>query len=157
MSHQVFLLIHPFFGGLATLAALWVFVEALNASAANEGRIKNAGLLTAACMWVTYVLGGYWYVVFYGADKAMIKEGPWAFAHGLFMESKEHIFLMLLVLSTFLAIAAYRGVATNAGRRLVTLTVAGLVVVTGLAVEGAGAIIAMGVKVSLLAKQAGGM
>ncbi len=156
MSHQAFLLVHPMFGGLATLAALWVFVDVLNARDGNQERIRTVSLVAAGLMWLTYIIGGIWYVAYYGADKVLIKGGPWAFAHSLFMETKEHVFLMLLVLTTYLAIIAYRKVAAGSGRRLIILTVAGLAVVTSLAVEGAGAVIAMGVKVSLLS-QTGGM
>jgi hypothetical protein len=37
---NLLLLIHPAAGGLATLAALWVFVDTLNVSSASEARIK---------------------------------------------------------------------------------------------------------------------
>ena len=81
MNNNVILLIHPALGGLATLAALWVFVDTLNAKEASLSRIKNISILCAVLMWLTYFIGGYWYVVHYGADKAIIKSGPWPFAH----------------------------------------------------------------------------
>jgi hypothetical protein len=152
MSKEMILMLHPTFGVLAMIAAVWVFVETLNAREANVGRIRTAGTLTAVLMWVTYIVGGYWYVVFYGADKALITSGPWGFAHSFFMESKEHLFFMLLLLATLLAIAAQTNVVKLAGARNMVLWVSGLVVLMGLAMEGAGAIISMGVKVALLAK-----
>ena len=81
MSKEMILMLHPTFGVLAMIAAVWVFVETLNAREANVGRIRTAGTLTAVLMWVTYIVGGYWYVAFYGADKALITSGPWGFAH----------------------------------------------------------------------------
>lgn len=152
MSKEMILLLHPTFGVLAMIASVWVFVETLNAGEANIARLRQASVLTAILIWLAYIVGGYWYVVYYGGDKALIKAGPWPFAHGFFMESKEHLFLILLLLATFLPIAAYGRVVKNlVTRRLVQWTAA-LVVLMGLTMEGAGAFINMGVKVALLAK-----
>jgi ABC-type arginine transport system permease subunit len=84
---------HVFFGVTCILASVWVFVDALNAGAnpASAGRIKIISLAAAAAMWLAFVMGGYWYVVFYAADKAVILKGPWPFAHSYFMETKEHL------------------------------------------------------------------
>ncbi len=153
MSKELILMMHPTFGVLAVIASVWVFVEALNAREANAGRLRSASVLTAILMWLTYIVGGYWYVVFYGADKAIIKAGPWPFAHGFFMETKEHVFLMLLLLATFLPIAAWGDIVKNRMTRNLVLWASALVVLMGLAMEGAGAIVSMGVKVALLAKQ----
>lgn len=155
MSKEVILMLHPAFGVLGILAAVWVFAETLNVSAGNIVRIRLAALLSAGLIWLAYVVGGYWYVLYYGADKALIKAGPWPFAHGLFMESKEHIFLSLLLVATLLPMAAFANLSSRqSARQLVywsALTVVGL----GLAMEGAGAVISLGAKVALLAKQMG--
>ncbi|WP_332774933.1 hypothetical protein [Polaromonas sp.] len=153
MSKELILMLHPTFGVLAIIFSVWVFVESLNASDANYARIRNASILVAVLMWLTYIVGGYWYVVFYGGDKAIIKAGPWPFAHSFFMETKEHVFLMLLLLATFLPIAAYGDVVKKQSTRKVVLWTAALVVLMSLAMEGAGALVSMGVKVALLAKQ----
>lgn len=153
MSKEMILMLHPTFGVLGLITAVWTYVEALNAKDANAGRIRSAGILTAIFIWLAYIVGGYFYVLDYGADKAIILEGPWKFAHSFFMETKEHAFFMLLLLATFLAIAVKTNVAHSAGARRLVLSVSGLVVLLGLAMEGAGAFISMGVKVALLAKQ----
>ena len=151
---NILLLIHPATGVLAMLAAIWVFVDALNATEGSGSRIRNVSLLCAGLMWLTYITAGYWYVVFYGGDKAIIKAGPWPFGHNFFMEVKEHIFLMLILLATYLPIAA-RDLVRNRAARTVTLWVAGLIVPIALAMEGSGAIISLAVRVGLL-KGAGG-
>jgi hypothetical protein len=46
---DVILLAHATFGVAGCLAALWVFVETLNAKPENAGRIRAASFLTAAC------------------------------------------------------------------------------------------------------------
>lgn len=151
MSKELILLLHPTFGVLAIIASVWVFVEALNASDANISRLRSASVLSAILMWLAYIVGGYWYVVYYGSEKAIIKAGPWPFAHGFFMETKEHLFLMLLLLATFLPIAAYGQVVKKQVVRDLVLWTSALVVLMGLAMEGAGAFISMGAKVALMA------
>jgi hypothetical protein len=147
---DVILLAHSTFGVLGTLAALWVFVEALNAREGNAGRTRTAALLAAMCMALTWVFGGYWYVHFYPADRGMILKGPWPFAHTLFMETKEHLFYITLILSFYLPIVAGERLYANAAARRMVLSVAMLMVLTGLAIEGSGAVINHGVKVALL-------
>lgn len=150
MSKELILMIHPTFGVLALIAAVWVFAETLNASHANNGRIRSASVMAAILIWLAYLVGGYWYVVFYGGDKAIIQAGPWPHAHSFFMEVKEHVFLSLLLLATFLPIAAWGDVVNNLSARKVVLWTSALVVLLSLAMEGAGAFISMGVKVALL-------
>jgi hypothetical protein len=152
MSPELVLMLHPTFGVLAIIASVWVFVETLNARETNQGRIRTASVVVTIFMWLAYIIGGYWYVVFYGGDKEIIKGGPWPFAHSFFMETKEHLFFMLLLLATFLPIAAYGDVVRKRAVRAVVLWTSALVVLMSLAMEGAGAFISMGAKVALLAK-----
>ncbi len=152
MSEQIYLLLHPTFGVLGIIAAVWVFVATLNVTHENVGRIRLAAKTSAVMIWLAYIVAGYFYVVYYGGDKAIIKAGPWPWAHNFFMENKEHMFFMVLVLATFLPIAASGPVDTNSGVRKVVMWSAAFVVLIGLAMEGAGAIIGMGVKVALLAQ-----
>lgn len=153
MWNELVLLLHPTFGVLAILASVWVFVETLNAREANQGRIRLASMFVAAFLWLACVVAGYWYVVFYGGDKAIIKAGPWPFAHSFFMESKEHLFFTLLLLGSFLPIATFNNLAASKPARTLVQWVAALVVLLSLAMEGAGAVVSMGVKVALLAQQ----
>jgi hypothetical protein len=149
---EVILMTHVLFGMLCIVASVWVFVDALNASEANQARIKVLSIAVPVFMWLAYLIGGYWYVVFYSTDKALILKGPWPFAHNFFMEMKEHVALMLLLLATYLPIAASSSLFSNKSARSVVLCVAGLIVLIGMALDGSGAIIGMGAKVALLAK-----
>jgi phosphoglycerol transferase MdoB-like AlkP superfamily enzyme len=141
-----------FFGVACIVAVVWVFVDVLNANEGNLKRIRWISRASAVFMWVAFLVGGYWYVVFYPADKAVILGGPWPFAHKYFMETKEHLVIMLLLLVTYLPLAVSCNLAANKGARLLALWVAGMILLLGLMMEGHGAIIAMGVKVALLAK-----
>jgi hypothetical protein len=144
------LLGHAAFGVTGSLAALWVFAEALGARSENLGRIRWAAWIAAVCISGAWLCGGYWYLHFYPAERAMILAGPWPFAHNVFMETKEHLFFATAILALLLPRAAREPLDTNRTARNLVLSVAGLVAITGLAMEGAGAVIDHGVKVALL-------
>jgi len=137
------------FGVLGILAATWVLVDALNANPGNHDRMKGMTKAVAVLIWLSYLVGGYWYVLHYGADKAVIIKGPWPFAHGFFMETKEHVFFMLLMIATLLPIAASEDLGNKAAQKFVAW-MAGLVIALGLLMEGSGAIISIGAKLGLM-------
>lgn len=149
-ASDAILLGHATFGVLGTIAAVWVFVETLNAREQNLRRIRTAALAVTIFMIAAWLFGGFWYLHFYPAEKAMILQGPWPFAHNVFMETKEHLFLMTLILSFYLPIAAWDKVSSSAAARRMALCVAALIALSGLAIEGSGAVIDHGVKVALL-------
>ena len=151
--NEMILMAHVLLGVACIVATVWVFVDVLNANDSNRQRIKWISRAAAFFMWLSFLIGGYWYVVFYPADKAIILKGPWPFAHGYFMETKEHLVIMLLLLVTYLPIAASNNLAANRDARRLVLWVSGMIPLLGLMIEGHGAIIAMGVKMALLAKQ----
>ena len=143
-------MIHPTTGALAILAAVWVFVEVLNASEQNLLRVWCSSITTTVLMVITWIVGGYWYVVYYAADKATILAGPWPFAHNLVMETKEHLFFVTLILSFLLPIVVKTNdLARNRGARTLVLTIAALIVLSSFATEGAGAFISMAVRMGL--------
>jgi hypothetical protein len=149
-SSDVILLAHAAFGATGCLASIWVLVEALNAQPSNAARLRKWALVVAACMIAAWICGGYWYVHFYPYEKALILKGPWPFAHNFFMETKEHLFFVTAILALLLPIAAREQLYSNAAARKLVLSIAALIALTGLAVEGAGAVIDHGVKVALL-------
>lgn len=149
-NNEILLLAHAALGVTGCMAALWVFVEALNARSENLSRIRIAALVTAVCLAGAWVCGGYWYIHFYPPERALILKGPWPFAHNVFMETKEHLFFITGILAFLLPIASREKLYANSGARKLVLTVAALIAVTGIAVEGAGAIVNHGVKVALL-------
>jgi hypothetical protein len=150
---DVILMSHATFGVFALLATVWMVVETFNGGVPAVRRAGMASVAVAALLWLAYLFGGYWYVNFYAPDKALILGGPMPFAHNLVMETKEHLFFILLLLGSFVPIAALdrEARATPAGRTLV-LVIGGLIVLLGLAMEGGGALIGLGVKEALLAR-----
>jgi hypothetical protein len=147
---DIILFAHPTFGVLGILASVWVLVEALNASEANQVRIRYAAFAVAICIVLAWLLGGYWYTIYYAPEKAIILKGPWPWAHDFVMETKEHLFFIPLILALYLPIVAARNLARSKAARTVVIVVATFVVLNGLAIEGAGAIINYGVKVAFV-------
>jgi hypothetical protein len=72
-------------------------------------------------MLVAWIVGGYWYVHFYPADKALILKGPWPFAHNILMEAKEHLFFLTLILAFCLPIAVWDKLYANPNARKMLL------------------------------------
>jgi hypothetical protein len=149
-SSDILLLAHAAFGVAGCMAALWVFVEALNARPGNAARIQTAAFVAAICMAGAWICGGYWYVHFYPPEKTWILKGPWPWAHNLFMETKEHLFFITAILAFLLPVTTRERLHANPAARKLVLSVAALIAISGLAVEGAGAIIDHGMKVVLL-------
>lgn len=152
-ANELILMIHPALGVLAILASLWVLAEVINVGENNIARIRYVSLTSACLFWLTYFVGGYWYVTQYAVDKAIILAGPWPTAHSFGMETKEHVFLMLLLLATLLPIVAYSDLLKRTSVQRLMIWISALIVAIGLSMEGAGAFISMGAKVALLAKQ----
>jgi hypothetical protein len=147
---DIILFAHPTFGVLGIMAAVWVLVETLNASEANQARTRYAAYAVTICIVLAWVLGGYWYTVYYAPEKAIILKGPWPWAHDFIMETKEHLFFIALILAILLPIVAAKKLATSRAARMMVMVVATFVILNGLAIEGAGAIINYGVKVAFV-------
>lgn len=147
---------HVLFGVFGILFAVWVAVEAVNSSEANQRRLKLASIGTTLFLWLSYLIGGWWYVVYYGAavsnsDKSIILAGPWKWSHSFFMETKEHLFFMMLFLSILLPIVTFRNqIFKDTKVRNLTIVIALTIVVLGLGMEGFGAMISKGIKMSLM-------
>jgi hypothetical protein len=147
---EILLMTHVFLGVLCILGSLWVFVDTLNAGEAALGRIRILSRFVPAVMAFCFVIAGYWYVSLYPADKGIILKGPWPWAHDFFMETKEHLVIVLLLLTFYLPVAASANLAVNRDARRLTLWVSALIILTGLVMEGEGGVISMGVRMGLL-------
>ena len=151
--NEIILMLHVVFGVACAVAAVWLFADVLNANEGNIVRIRRLSWGAALAMWTAFLVGGYFYVTAYKADKEIIlgeHNKPWHFAHELVMETKEHLVIMLLLLATYLPIVAANNLATNKDARKLMLWVTGSIALLALLMDGEGAIIAMGVKVGLL-------
>jgi hypothetical protein len=153
MITQGLMMSHVVFGVLGILCGVAIFMDALNANERNLERIKKLSMAVAVFIILSYLIGGYWYVVFYGHDRDIIKAGQWPWAHNYFMEVKEHLFFIPLMLSIYLPVVAYRNdVLRDGNNRKLLLVISALIVLFGLFMEGAGGIISKGVTIGLMVR-----
>ncbi|MEK7651755.1 MAG: hypothetical protein AAB351_00905 [Patescibacteria group bacterium] len=91
--------LHLGFAILGIDAFLWLLGEAI----ANSGTVRRrliAATLGLVGYLLTWIIGGYYYVKFYGPlVKPIIKAGNAPWAHAIAMEAKEHIFLFAIPLA----------------------------------------------------------
>lgn len=99
LSKPILIGLHLGFAIIGIDAFLWLLGEIV----ANTGTIKRrmiAAILGLAGYILTWIIGGYYYVKFYGPlVKPIIKAGSAPWAHLIAMEAKEHIFLFVVPVS----------------------------------------------------------
>jgi hypothetical protein len=150
MFVQGVMMLHVALGVIGIMFAVALFVDVLNINEGNIERIKKLSLAVAVLIVLAYIIGGYWYVVYYGHDRDIIKAGQWPWAHNYFMEVKEHLFFMMMLLGIYLPIAVYRNAPLmEKEKRCLVLGICALIVVLGFFMEGAGGIIGKGVTMGL--------
>ncbi len=148
--------LHAVLGEIGALAFLWVFVDLLNP---NETRIKRAcrvALIGVILLFLAWFAGGYYYLTQYGSVvKPVIKAGPTPWAHDIFTETKEHIFLFI----PFLAVLAYGlleryrdAIHENRNIAVAIVILSGLIVAMAFAMAGMGFIISSGFRSALESK-----
>ena len=144
------LLLHPALAVIVMGLIVWLMVS-VKCQNINEKRVKKLSVAVALLAVFIWIVAGYWYVVFYPADKAVIVKGSWDFAHKFFMESKEHIFFAYLILSIYLPVVAFtNSVATNKTAQKLIMTIGILLLSLMLYMDGAGAIISYASKISYM-------
>jgi len=146
MSFNPLIMVHTAVGELVALSALWIIVELIEKP--SERRLKRAliaSLVLVAFAWISYFVGGYYYVSSYGPVRDVIKKGAWDWAHNVFMEVKEHIFLagpyVAIAITSLLYAFKDRLIADSGLRRT-------LVISLGLILLGVALVLAFGVIVS---------
>ncbi|MBI2676501.1 MAG: hypothetical protein HYX21_00900 [Candidatus Yanofskybacteria bacterium] len=99
--------LHLGFAILGIDAFLWLTGEFL-ANTFGKLRVKIAAVIGVAGFALSWLAGGYYYVVYYGKlVKPVIKEGVAPWAHAIFMETKEHIFLFVIPLAVTALLLAF--------------------------------------------------
>lgn len=150
---QLSLMAHVFFGVMGFVLAVAIFVCVLHANERNIARIRIMSFMVPLLIFTSYIVGGWWYVVYYAHERDIIKAGSWVWAHSFFMEFKEHLFFVMLMLSILLPmIVGKNDIITEKGNRNLVLTILLLIVLIGFTMDGAGAIISRGVIVGLMGR-----
>lgn len=90
---------HLGFAILGIDAFLWLLGEVLYNTGSSRRRMRVA-LVGLVAYVLTWIIGGYYYVKFYGTlVKPIIIAGNASWAHSIAMEAKEHIFLFAIPLA----------------------------------------------------------
>src|SRR3989344_5500168 len=116
--------IHAALGELGIFAFLWVLVELINPTNTRIKRAKIAAILGVIFIFSSWLAGGYYYLNYYGDNvKPLIKEGPNPWAHLIFTETKEHIFLFIPLLSVLVLGLIYKNnlLKNNSARKSVII------------------------------------
>lgn len=93
-------LIHSSFGALAALALVWIIIEMRHLTPKGVGRSKIAALFAVIFNVVgCWIVSGIYYLTVYPTLRPIIVGGPYPWIHRVVMETKEHVFLFLPVLS----------------------------------------------------------
>ncbi|OHB22482.1 MAG: hypothetical protein A2939_02900 [Parcubacteria group bacterium RIFCSPLOWO2_01_FULL_48_18] len=113
--------------------------------------IAGFGVILIFLSWIT---GGYYYLTDYQATvKAVIKAGPYPWAHSVITETKEHVFIFL----PFLAIVVW-GTLKQYGNDLIEnkrdlaraiMILAGFIVLVAFSMAGMGYLISSGMRSAL--------
>jgi uncharacterized membrane protein len=94
--------------GIIGVLALYMLVMSLFRASPNMSWMRGYALTAFLSFLISWGTGGYYYVIKYGPDvKPIIKAGTNPWAHGVFMEAKEHIFLFLPIITFVILLALW--------------------------------------------------
>lgn len=144
-----FALIAHVLAGIIGVMGTFIALLALLRSKPRITKLRVATLVAACGYFISWFSGGYYYWFYYGDNvKPVIKDGDFPWAHLIVMETKEHVFLLLPLLSLVMLGAAY-----FSGKRLaedlkyknavtylsiVTFVLAVLIALSGILISGGG-------------------
>lgn len=108
ITSQILVFIHIAFGELAGASLLWSVKELLYLTSDRLKWLRLSLWVAFGSVMAAWVAGGSYYLFLYPTVKPVILKGPETWAHLLFTESKEHMFLFLPVLIFLLAVFAQK-------------------------------------------------
>ena len=135
--------LHLGFAVLGIDGFVWLMGELLS-SPGNKVRMKYASWIGISGFALSWLAGGYYYVVYYGTlVKPVIKSGLAPWVHAIVMEAKEHIFIFILpvAITAVLAALANDDIRAKLGAGKETIKLVGLVAALGLIIGAMGFII----------------
>jgi len=94
--------------GLVGFIATYAVLMALFRKKSSIKFLRFSSAIAFISYITSWFTGGYYYVFKYGSEvKPIIKGGDNAWAHAFFMETKEHVFLLLPILTFMLALVFF--------------------------------------------------
>jgi hypothetical protein len=141
------IIMHVVFGVSGTVMAL----IALHYLKVNKWKaFKTFSFVEFLVTCISFITGGIYYLTDYQKDKLIILAGDHPWAHSLFMEVKEHLFLSFFLLSLFLQLRlAFTNYEQDIEFRKESQTVLKVLVATGLVISFMGFMISMGFRVTV--------
>jgi hypothetical protein len=138
ISKPILIALHLGFAIIGIDAFIWLLGEYI-AQTAHFRRMLWTAIIGNVGFLLSWLFGGFYYVKFYGSSvKPIINAGLAPWAHAIFMETKEHIFLFLPPMAlTVLFIVLTK----NQNIRRSSMWLVGLIAAIGLALGGMGFII----------------
>lgn len=134
---------HVILGVVGLIASYAVLLGLLKKGASGRAPLVS-GVIATVSYLLSWFSGGYYYVLYYGsAVKPVIKEGTYPWAHLVFMEWKEHAFLVLPVTALTLTVGIWlwRNTGQNETLRNPLVYVAAIVVILATLITLSGVII----------------
>lgn len=108
IASQILVFFHIAFGELAGASLLWGVKELIFITPQRYSWLRGSYWIAFGSSMASWLIGGSYYLFFYPQVKPVINAGPEAWAHAVFMEAKEHIFLLVPVLLFLLALFVQR-------------------------------------------------
>ncbi len=131
--------------GIVGVIGIFAIMMSLAGRRSSLRFLKITSATTLISFLTSWFTGGYYYVLRYGSEvKPVIKAGDNPWAHALFMEAKEHIFLFLPVLAFLFFLLFFlmgKEVLANQKYKKVTLLLAVLASLIALFITFAGVLI----------------
>lgn len=94
--------------GLIGFIAIYAILMALFKRESSVKVLRVSSLIAFLSYLISWFAGGYYYVLWYGSEvKPIIKGGDNPWAHSFFMEVKEHLFLILPILTFVLVLVFF--------------------------------------------------
>ena len=94
--------------GLVGFIATYAVLMALFRKKSSIKVLRFSSALAFLSYLTSWFTGGYYYIFRYGSEvKPVIKAGDNPWAHAFFMETKEHVFLLLPILTFMLALVFF--------------------------------------------------
>lgn len=135
--------LHLGFAILGIDAFVWLLGEYV-ADSKSLLRHRLAAIIGVGAFLISWMIGGYYYVMYYGSIvKPIILKGAAPWAHEVAMEAKEHIFLFLipLALTAFMLTLVNPNELTKLSLKKPAMRLAGLIAGLGLLIGAMGYII----------------
>ena len=133
-SKPVLIGLHLGFAIIGIDAVLWLLGKFKDNGGTQQSRLATAAVGVVAFI-ASWIAGGYYYVVYYGAlVKPIIKAGVAPWVHNIVMETKEHIFLFVipLAMTVLFVTLLSKEEMERLGLRGISLWLSGAVAVLGL-------------------------